>query len=98
MYASKRNQRITAPIALLLCKSDHCPEAFDSPSKFAQANLNRLWNLCQSRYENVEFFACSTVGQLGYATSAESDFVQPTPLHTALRGVLEPFQWITEQL
>jgi hypothetical protein len=98
IYATKRNQYNNVPIAVLLCKSDHCPEAFDSPARLAEANLNRLWNLCRSRFTKVEFFACSAVGALGYATGENPDFVRPTPLHTALRGILEPFQWLTEQI
>jgi hypothetical protein len=46
----------------------------------------------------VEFFACSVVGSLAYATAGGDDLVTPVPLHTALRGVLEPFEWILGQL
>lgn len=98
MYAAKREQRIQTPIAILLCKADHCPECFDNPREFVQANMNRLWNLCESRFESVSFFASSVVGSLGYAMSQEEDYVTPIPLHTALRGVLEPFEWIIDQL
>lgn len=94
-----RNRRITTPVAVVLCKSDYCPEAFDAPRRFAEANLSRLWHLCQSRFETVEFFASSVVGSVGYATSTtEPEHVVPVPLHTALRGVLEPFEWIIDQL
>ncbi len=96
MSKIKRNKRITTPTAIVLCKSDYCPECFDDPREFARANLNRLWNICESRMENFEFFGCSVVGSLGYATSGPH--VTPVPLHTALRGVLEPFEWIIEQL
>lgn len=100
MLAGKRNQKIETPTAVVLCKSDYCPECFDDPRKFAQANLNRLWNFCQSRFAKVEFFGSSVVGSLGYATIEEGQeqFVVPVPLHVAVRGVLEPFSWITEQL
>jgi hypothetical protein len=98
MYAAKRDQRVDTPIAILLCKADHCPECFDDPRRFAKANLNRLWNLCESRFSNVEYFACSVVGSLAYATAPQEDFVTPVPLHTALQGILEPFQWVVDQL
>lgn len=91
------DERVTTPTAVVLCKADYCPECFDDPSGFARANLNRLWNLCDSRFANVEFFACTVVGSLGYA-SGEDGFVASVPLHTALNGVLEPFEWIVEQL
>lgn len=98
MFGASRDQRIKTPIAILLCKADQCPDCFDDPPKFVKANLNRLWNLCESRCANVEFFACSVVGSLGYATSPQEDYVVPVPLHTALQGILEPFQWVVDQL
>jgi hypothetical protein len=98
LYAITRDQRVSTPLAILLCKADHCPECFDDPRKFAKANVNRLWNLGESRFSNVEYFACSVVGSLGYATSPHEEFVVPVPLHTALQGILEPFQWVVDQL
>jgi hypothetical protein len=98
LHAAKREQAIQTPIAILACKADHCPDCFHNPREFVQANLNRTWNLCQSRFANVQFFATSVVGSLGYATSPDQEYVVPIPLHTALQGVLEPFQWIIDQL
>jgi len=98
MHRAKRHERIQTPTAIVLCKADYCPECFDHPQRFVRANLNRLWNLAESRFANVQYFACTVVGSLGYATSEEEGFVTPIPLHTALRGVLEPFQWIIDQV
>jgi len=98
MHEIKRNEYVETPTAVVLCKADYCPECFDDPRQFAQANLHRLWNVCESRFANVEFFACSVVGSMGYATSPNNDYVIPRPLHTALQGILEPFEWITDQL
>jgi len=98
MYGTQRDERVTTPMAVVLCKADHCPECFDDPGLFVRANLNRLWNLCESRLANVKFFACSVVGSLGYGTSPQEEYVVPVPLHTALQGILEPFQWVIEQL
>lgn len=98
MFAGSRNQRIQTPTAVVLCKADYCPEVFDNPRQFVEANLNRLWNMCETRFENVEFFASSVVGSLGYATDGEdSECVVPVPLHTALQGILEPFEWVIDQ-
>jgi hypothetical protein len=94
---AKGRNRIETPIAVLLCKADHCPECFDDPMEFVKANINRTWNLCESRFENVAFFATSVVGSLGYAVSQDQEYVTPIPLHTALRGVIEPFEWIVDQ-
>ena len=97
LNSAKGRKRIKTPIAVLLCKADHCPDCFDNPTDFVKANLNRTWNLCESRFDNVAFFATSVVGSLGYAVSQDQEHVTPIPLHTALRGVIEPFEWIIDQ-
>jgi hypothetical protein len=100
MYAAKRDQKIHTPLAVVLCKSDYCPECFDEPGEFVKANLNRLWNMCESRFNRVEFFAASVVGSSAYAMVEQDgeQYVIPVPLHTALRGVLEPFEWVISQI
>lgn len=98
MYATKRRRKIETPIAVVLTKSDYCCEAFDEPARFVRTNLSRLWSLCESRFANVRFFASSVIGSLAYAPNPQEQTVTPIPLHTALRGVLEPFEWIVDQL
>lgn len=98
MHGAKRDEKIATPTAIVLCKADHCPNCFDDSQQFVQANLNRLWNMARNRFANVAFFACSVVGSLGYAANESEGYVAPVPLHTALRGVLEPFQWIIDQV
>ena len=98
MFAVRREQKIANPIAIVLCKGDYCPECFDNPAGFARTNLNRLWNICQNRFDNVRFFATSVVGAVGFATSADQSEVIPVPLYAAPRGVLEPFEWILDQM
>ncbi|MFQ5590796.1 MAG: hypothetical protein ACE5HE_06525 [Phycisphaerae bacterium] len=95
--ATKKGKRSTTPIAIVLSKADYCPECFDNPAAFAQTNLNRLWNICENRFENFSFFATSVVGSLGYGTD-ESDNVIPYPLHVAPHGILEPFEWVLSKL
>lgn len=94
---TKRNQRQRTPVAVVLSKADYAPDCFTDPRAFAKTNLNRLWNLCESRFENVEFFACSVVGALGYGVD-ESENTIPYPLHIAPQGVLEPFEWVLSKL
>ena len=99
IFQTKRDQKISTPVAIVLCKSDHCPECFDNPRQFVQANLNRLWNLCESRFASIEYFACSAVGAVAYATGAfGDDFVRPVPLHTSLQGIIEPFEWLITKI
>jgi hypothetical protein len=97
ILGSKRKNRITQPIAIVLCKSDYCPEAFDDPAGFAESNLGRLSTAFKTYFERVEFFAASAVGSLGYATNLdEPSDVVPIPLHLAPRGILEPLDWLLE--
>ncbi|MBK9119013.1 MAG: hypothetical protein IPM18_05330 [Phycisphaerales bacterium] len=98
MFSSKRRQKIDMPIAVVLTKADYFPEAFDNPERFIGANLSRFAHMCASRCNNLAFFASSVVGALGYATSENEDTATPIPLHTSLRGVMEPFEWMVAQL
>ena len=97
VLATQSEDRKDTPIAVVLSKADYFPECFDDPRAFAQTNLNRLWNICENRFANFEFFASSVVGSLGYG-SDEYDNVIPYPLHVAPRGLLEPFEWILSKL
>jgi len=96
-FATKRGGKSRKPVAIVLCKADYCPDSFDNPRGFAETNLSRLWNMCESRFENVEYFATSTVGSLGFASDGDGN-VTPIPLHAAPRGVLEPFEWVLERV
>lgn len=97
ILASRREEKLSTPVAVILSKADHCPECFDNPRLFAQTNLNRLWNLCDTRFSNFEFFAASVVGGLGYGTD-EYENVVPYPLHVAPRGIIEPYEWVLSKL
>jgi hypothetical protein len=97
VLTAKKMDRLKTPVAVVLSKGDHCPECFDDPRAFARTNLNRLWNICESRFVNFEFFAASVVGGLGYGTD-EWDNVVQYPLHVAPRGILEPFDWVLSKL
>ncbi len=97
VLASKREERLSTPVAAVLSKADYCPECFDNPRGFARTNLNRLWNMCESRFKSFEFFAASVVGALGYG-SDNSENVIPYPLHIAPRGIIEPFEWVLDKL
>jgi hypothetical protein len=98
MFPRQQHKRLAMPVAIVLTKADYVPECFDDPRRFVRANLNRLWHMIESRFACVEFFASSVVGALGFATSEKEKYVTPIPLHTALRGILEPFGWILDQL
>jgi len=97
VLALKREQKLSTPVAVVLSKADYCPECFDDPRGFAKTNLNRLWNMCDSRFKHFEFFAASVVGSLAYGTDGAENVV-PYPLHVAPRGILDPFEWVLRKL
>ena len=97
VLSNKKSKKLSTPVAIVLSKADYSPDCFDDPRAFAETNLNRLWNICENRFENFEFFATSVVGALGYG-SDEFDNVVPYPLHVAPRGIIEPFEWILSKL
>lgn len=97
VLASRKQDKLSTPVAVVLSKADYCPECFDDPRAFAQTNLNRLWNICENRFQHFEFFPASVVGALGYGTDEYGNVV-PFPLHVAPRGVLEPFNWVLSKL
>ncbi|MCK4658444.1 MAG: hypothetical protein KAV82_02890 [Phycisphaerae bacterium] len=96
-FASSPDEKVYNPVAVVLCKADYCPQCFDDPRVFAETNLNRVWNMCQSRFAGVEFFAASVIGTLGFGSDDEGNII-PIPLHTTPRGILEPFEWILSHL
>jgi hypothetical protein len=57
LFQTRRDQKVQTPIAVVLCKADHCPESFDDTRRFVQGSLQRLWNLCESRFQTVEYLA-----------------------------------------
>lgn len=97
VIVSKRGELIKTPVAIVLSKGDHCPECFDDPVSFAKTNLNRLWNICETRFAHFEVFASSVVGALGFGTDSYENVI-PYPLHVAPRGILEPFEWVLSKL
>jgi len=97
VIASKKMRKLDTPVAVVLSKGDYCPECFNDPRGFAKTNLNRLWNICESRFAHFEFFAASVVGALGYGSDG-GETVVPYPLHVAPRGILEPFEWVLSKL
>jgi hypothetical protein len=97
VIAATGKDTLATPVAIVLSKADYCPECFDDPRGFAKTNLNRLWNICENRFQHFEFFATSVVGGIGFGTD-EYENVVPYPLHVAPRGILEPFEWVLNSL
>ncbi|MGW8256565.1 MAG: TRAFAC clade GTPase domain-containing protein [Thermoguttaceae bacterium] len=88
---------ITRPVALILTKVDCCEECWSDPDGYARVHASGLWRLCQERFHSHRFFAAGVAGAcLAYDTLTEGRL--QFPLRIEPHGIVEPFQWIVEQL
>jgi hypothetical protein len=94
--AAKRG-KLRLPVALVLTKSDLCPEAQDDADKFAAANLPGLLRLCERNLLQYSFFATGIVGTSATVMD-DRGFRMRVPLHIEPRGVVEPVVWVMKNL
>jgi hypothetical protein len=85
------------PLALILTKADCCEECRDDPADFARSHASGLWQLCRERFGRYRFFAASVSGTCLSCETMSEGCVQ-FPLRIEPHGILEPFEWIVEQL
>jgi hypothetical protein len=82
-------------VALVLMKSDQCPDCWQDPQAFARSRMPALWSEA-GRLKEFEVFAASAVGavaKMRCSTGAVSEF----PLRVEPRGIIEPFRWLISQ-
>lgn len=91
--ARRRWRKVRVPIAVVLTKSDSCPEAMDDPADFAAANLPGLVQACRRNFSQYDFFAAGVVGSSAVAVDGYGRRMH-LPLHAEVRGILEPLEWI----
>jgi hypothetical protein len=84
------------PIALVLTKADECEECFADPSRFAQSRAPGLWGLCRERFRNYRYFAAGVAGGCAFRNGREGRV--RVPLRIEPRGIVEPFDWLMNQL
>lgn len=84
------------PIAFVLTKADECTWCFDDPNDFAKKHAPGLWQLCEQRLARYAFFATGVAGACAHRL--ELDGHVQVPLRVEPRGIVEPFQWLVEQL
>lgn len=90
---TRRKRYDKLPLAIVLTKSDACPDAHQDPATFAASNLPRLRQLCQHRFPLHRFFASTVVGSCLTIVDAYGCENQ-VPLHIQPHGILEPLEWI----
>jgi hypothetical protein len=92
-----RRGRVRVPLAIILTKADACWEARLDPIAFAKANLPGLVHMCERTFSAHSFFAAGVVGSLA---ACRGTYGQTThvPLHTEPHGIIEPLDWIINNL
>jgi len=92
----KRSWR-SRPIALVFSKADECDECFEDPEGYAQRHTPGVWKCCQERFEKFRFFAAGVAGACASRTLTSGGQIR-LPLRIEPRGVVEPFEWLAEQI
>ena len=87
----------TRPVALIFSKADQCESCFEDPAAYAQRHAPGLSRICQQRLQRHRFFAASVAGACATRLVRGSG-EQMVPLRVEPRGIVEPFEWLVENL
>jgi hypothetical protein len=96
MLTSKRVDKAgktDIPLAIVLTKSDSCPDVSANVADFAKNNLPRLVNYCSGVFSNFRLFHTSVVGSQATLVDNLGRRWQ-IPIHTEMQGITEPIEWI----
>ena len=85
------------PVALIFSKADQCESCFEDPAGYAERHAPGLWRVCQQRFHNHRFFAAGVAGACAQR-STRGGGRQMVPLRVEPRGIIEPFEWLVENL
>ncbi|MBI2825823.1 MAG: hypothetical protein HYX69_14145 [Planctomycetia bacterium] len=84
------------PMALIFSKADECDEAMQNPTAFAEEHAGGLWRLCREQFHNYKFFATGVAGGCAYRNTPDGRV--RVPLRVEPRGIVDPFEWLLEQI
>jgi hypothetical protein len=87
---------IKKPVALIFTKADQCPSCLADPAGYAQSQAAGLWQQCQERFRLYRCFAASVAGACAIRETHDGPAL--VPLRIEPHGILEPFQWMLENL
>jgi hypothetical protein len=85
------------PLALVFSKADQCEDSFQDPQIYAQRHAASLWQFCRERFRTHKFFAAGVAGATAMRMAPDIGRVR-APLRVEPRGILEPFNWLVEQI
>jgi hypothetical protein len=93
-FTNKRKAKV--PLAVVLTKSDGCPEAMADPARFATDNMPGFSKFLQRNFMSYQYFAATVVGSTAVLADHRGYF-REIPLHIEPRGITEPLEWIIQQ-
>lgn len=85
------------PVAVIFTKSDQCEECQADPAGYAQTHAAGLWQQCQKRFPVHRFFAAGVAGACALRTTRQEGRIF-IPLRIEPYGIVEPFEWLYDQL
>ncbi len=85
------------PVALILSKADQCEECAEDPAGYAKTHAAGLWQHCQERFGRHRFFSAGVAGACVARESMTEGHVR-VPLRIEPHGIIEPFEWLLENL
>jgi Double-GTPase 2 len=85
------------PVALIFSKADQCDTCFEDPAAYAQRHAPGLSRICQQRFHRHRFFAAGVAGACAMRPVRGAGH-QTVPLRVEPRGIIEPFEWLVENL
>jgi hypothetical protein len=86
------------PVGVVFSKADQCDSCFEDPQKYAASRTSALWRQCSERFRKHAFFACGVAGGSGYRVMDGDDTPVPVPLRVEPRGIVEPFDWLMQNV
>lgn len=89
-------KKAKVPLAIVLTKTDSCPEAMEQPERFATDNMPGFGKFLQRNFSSYRFFAAGVVGATAMLADHRGYFME-IPLHIEPRGITEPLEWIIQQ-
>jgi len=85
------------PVALILTKADQVEECLEDASVYARTHAAGLWQQCRERFGCHQFFGVGVAGACVFHDSL-LDGRLLVPLRIEPRGIVEPFEWLLENL
>lgn len=95
--ASSFRRKCRVPLSIVLTKSDCCPEAAKDPEDFAAATMPGFVQGCRRHFASYRFFASGIVGSYAMGIDGYGRRLH-MPLHVEPHGIMEPLEWLMEQL